>query len=140
MMIVDGPWISVTFDSAHDLVELVFRRFTPSEQLRQILEKVRTSLEPRVPTRWLCDLVQARVLASHDVAWIVDEWLPLPCSSPSRVAMVDSIDALGRRSTARLCERLRAARPALAVSVFTQRGPARSWLGAADVTAAGGPA
>jgi hypothetical protein len=139
-MLIEGPWITVTYDSAHDLVEIVFRRFTPTEQLRQILDKVRASLEPRVPTRWLCDLVHARVLSSQDVAWIVDEWLPLPCSGPSKVAFVDSIDALGRRSTARLCERLRAARPALAISVFAQRGPARSWLGAADVTAAGGSA
>lgn len=140
MLIVEGPWITVAHEPALDLVEVVFRRFTPSEQLRQVLGRLRGALDPKMPTRWLCDLVHARVLGSEDLAWIVDEWLPLPCADPAKVAFVDSIDALGRRSTARLCDRLRAARPTLALSVFNHRRAARAWLGAVDVTAAGGSA
>jgi hypothetical protein len=135
MPIIDGPWLTVGYDRDADLVEIAFRRFVPSTVLRHVLKMLRVELGERLPTRWLCDHLHMKVLASEDVAWIVDEWLPPPCGGGVRVALVDSVDALGRRSVAQLGQRLRAARPSLTLSLFADRLRARGWLLERDVMA-----
>lgn len=136
MLILDGPWSVVHHDEPLDCIDVVWKKFTPSRDLRGVLVAMRERLA-RPPRRWFLDHTRMKVLAPPDHDWVVDGWLlpwvgERPCRGGARVAFVNSIDVFGRRSVERLAARLGDALPKVLVGVFNGRGDARSFLADSD--------
>jgi hypothetical protein len=146
MPIVDGPWVCVDHDQGAGCVEVVWKRFTPSRELRAILAQLRVALGGAPPPpRWFLDHTRMKVVSPEDQTFILDGWLALwtaatPCRRPARVAFVNAVDVFGRRSVERLAALLKEAYPTAAVGVFPGRGSARDWLMGNDVLAGPNPA
>jgi hypothetical protein len=143
MRILDGPWVTVDHDPAAGWIDVVWKRFTPSRELRAILANLRVALGATPPPpRWFVDHTRMKVVSPEDQSFILDGWVApwaaaLPCRGRARVAFVNAIDVFGRRSVERLAARLRVDHPTAAVAVFAGRGAARDWLMGNDDELAG---
>lgn len=134
MPILDAPWVIVDHDPRRESVDVLWKRFTPSRELRAILAQLRVAFgNGPPPRRWFLDHTRMKVVSPEDQSFILDGWIApwtaaLPCRGRARVAFVNALDVFGRRSVERLAARLGAAYPTAAVAVFSGRGAAREWL------------
>jgi hypothetical protein len=146
MPILDGPWVVVDHDASTGCVDVVWKRFTPSRELRAILVRLRTLLGNAAPApRWFLDHTRMKVVSPDDQTFILDGWLALwtaatPCRRAARVAFVNAVDVFGRRSVERLAARIKETYPTAEVGVFHARSSARQWLMGSDEIAGSNPA
>jgi hypothetical protein len=146
MPILEGPCVCIDHDLRAGCVDVVWRRFTPSRDLRAILVQLRVAFgSSPPPPRWLLDHTRMKVVSPEDQTFILDEWLApwtavTPCRQPARVAFVRALDMFGQRSVERLAAQLKQTYPTIAVRVFHGPRPAREWLLADDDLADSNPA
>jgi hypothetical protein len=122
----DNPICKLSYDSDVKCIEVIWRKYATSAQLRYVHEIILAMLVQYNASKILGDDSDLPIVHAEDQRWIVDEWLPRARAAGFKVAATTiSMTFFGRMAIGAIQSRL--ARE-VRIQNFGSIHSARSWL------------
>jgi hypothetical protein len=127
---LDNPICRISYDESLGCIEVVWRKYATSAQLRFLHEVILDMLSLHRARRILGDDSDLPIVHAEDQRWIMDDWFPRArAAGLSAVATSISMTFFGKVAIGRIHARVSEEIP---VKNFHSIHLARSWLGELD--------
>jgi hypothetical protein len=127
MDILDTPLVNITYDKQDGLLSFNWRKYVPSDSLREIYVKS-IKMIPRNPSKWFLDKKHIKIIAPEDQKWLASYWTDQQMQQQIKIAFLDSVDLFGQISIKNVVKALNSNNTKVSAKIFEKQEQALEWL------------